>query len=133
MSAVIYNYKVLQGRKHPLITLGIFHNRKWMPTEAYADSGAFYSVFGSKTAECIRLEYQRGRRENVKVGSGGIIPIYLNEVRLQTGRHRIKAVPGFSDKLGTFNLLGRRDIFSCFKVCFDERNLQVVFCPYEDS
>jgi len=41
-------------------------------------------------------------------------------------------LPGFSDELGAkINLLGRKDIFENFKVCFDEKNSQVVFYPFE--
>jgi hypothetical protein len=35
---------------------------------------------------------------------------------------------GFSEKLGVgFNLLGRKDIFDVFKICFDESKKIVTF------
>jgi len=54
-----------------------------------------------------------------KVGS--FIPVYLHDLEIQVGKHRLTAPLGFSDRLGVrFNLLGRMGILSHFKVCFDE-------------
>ena len=133
MSApVICDYSLLRGSKIPLITLGIFHNREWFPTQAYVDSGATYSIFSSKVADYIGLEYRKGRKINITVGSGETIATYLNRLKIQIGRNRIDALLGFSDELGAkINLLGRKDVFDHFKICFDEKNSQVVFYPFE--
>lgn len=78
------------------------------------------------------LAYRTGRKVYVQVGDGGFIPVYLHDLEIQIGKHRLTAPLGFSDKLGIrFNLLGRTGIFGYFKTCFDERDFVLTFSPYE--
>jgi len=131
MSVVTYHYKVFKTLQVPIITLAISYGDAWHPVEAYVDSGATYSVFTSQVADRLGLSYRTGRRKFVQVGNGAFIPVYLHDLEIQLGRHRLVAPLGFSEKLGIrFNLLGRTGIFDYFKVCFDEKRLIVTFSPY---
>ncbi len=70
----------------------------------------------------------------VQVGDGSFIPVYLHDLEVQVGKHRMVVPVGFSDRLGVrFNLLGREGIFRYFKVCFDERDFVVTLFPYEET
>ena len=130
MPPVIYNYKMINRIKHPIITLGIRHSGEWITTDAYVDSGAYYSVFNSKVAESISVDYQKCQKVKVRLADGKELQIYLTKHVVQIGAHRIKAMIGFYAQLDySFNVLGRRDIFDYFKVCFDEKNFQVAFYP----
>ena len=41
---------------------------------------------------------------------------------------------GFSRRLGIgFNIIGRKDIFERFKICFDEKEKMVEFYPIVES
>ncbi len=131
MPPVIYRYKSLPKSKVPLIPLGIFHDRKWIRTEALVDTGATYSVFSSKIADRIGLNYQKGEKIPLTNASGKKFDTYLNQVKIQIGKHIVNALFGFSDGLCPYNLLGRKDVFDHFKICFDEKNYQVVFYPFE--
>jgi len=134
MPVVTYRYKRLKGLRVPIITLAIQYGERWHPVEAYVDSGATYSVFTAQGADRLGLAYRSGRRMYVQVGDGSFIPIYLYDLEIQVGKHRLMAPLGFSDRLGVrFNLLGRMDIFSHFKVCFDERAFVVTFLPYGET
>lgn len=114
-----------------MITLAISYEEIWYPTEAYVDSGATYSVFSAQVAGRVGLPYRTGKRTFVQVGDGSFIPIYLHDVKIQIGQHRLEVPLGFSDKLGIrFNLLGRTGIFDHFKVFFDERAFFITFEPY---
>jgi predicted aspartyl protease len=131
MSVVTYRYKQLKSLRVPIVTLAIRYGDRWYPVEAYVDSGATYSVFTMQVANRLGLAYRSGRRVYVQVGDGSFIPVYLHDLELQVGKHRLTAPLGFSDRLGVrFNLLGRTGIFSHFKVCFDEESFVVTFCPY---
>ena len=95
------------------------------------DSGATYSVFTSQVAERLDLSYRIGKRQFVQVGDGSFIPVYLHNIEIQLGKHRLTVPLGFSEKLGVrFNLLGRTGIFNQFKVCFDEHRFVVALEPY---
>lgn len=131
MPVVTYRYKRLKDLRVPIITLAIRYGERWHPVEAYVDSGATYSVFTAQVADRLGLAYRSGRRTYVQVGDGSFIPVYLHDLEIQVGKHRLVVPLGFSDRLGVrFNLLGRMGIFSHFKVCFDERALVVTFLLY---
>jgi predicted aspartyl protease len=132
MSIVTYQYKRLKDLKVPIITLAIRYGEMWHPVEAYVDTGATYSVFTAQVADRLGLSYRTGRKVYVQVGDGGFIPVYLHDLEIQIGKHRVVVPLGFSGKLGiSFNLLGRTGIFDFFKVCFDERDFVVTFTQYE--
>jgi len=134
MPVVIYRYKELKGLRVPIITLAIRYGERWHPVEAYVDSGATYSVFTVQVADRIGLAYRSGQRTYVQVGDGSFIPVYLHDLEVQIGKHRLRAPLGFSERLGVrFNLLGRMGIFSHFRVCFDEDNFVVTFSPYSSA
>jgi len=131
MPVATYRYKQLKGLRVPIITLAIRYGGEWHPVGAYVDSGATFSVFTAQVADRLGLAYRSGRRMYVQVGDGSFIPVYLHDLEIQVGRHRLMAPLGFSDRLGVrFNLLGRTGIFDYFKVCFDEKELVVTFLPY---
>lgn len=131
MPLVTYHYKTFKNLRVPIITLAISHGDAWHPVEAYVDSGATYSVFTSQVADRLGLSYRNGQRKFVQVGDGSFIPVYLHNLEIQLGKHRLIAPLGFSEKLGIrFNLLGRTGIFDFFKVCFDEQSFIVTFSPY---
>jgi predicted aspartyl protease len=131
MPVVTYRYKQLKGLRVPIVTLAIRHRDRWHPVEAYVDSGATYSVFTGQVADRLGLDYRSGRRTYVQVGDGSFIPVYLHDLEIQVGKHRLTTPLGFSDRLGVrFNLLGRVGIFNHFKVCFDEESFVVTFSPY---
>lgn len=131
MPVVTYRYKELRGLRVPIVTLAIRYGDRWHPVEAYVDSGATYSVFTVQVADRLGLAYRSGRRTYVQVGDGSFIPVYLHDLEIQVGKHRLTAPLGFSDRLGVrFNLLGRVGIFNHFKVCFDEESFVVTFSPY---
>ena len=131
MSIVTYPYKRWKGWRVPIITFGIRYRDKWFPVNAYVDSGATYSVFRARTATQIGLDYRTGKRQYIQGAGGHFLLIYLHDLELQIGQHRLVAPIGFSEKLGlNFNLLGRSEIFSHFKVCFDEKHYITTFTPH---
>ena len=120
----------LKDLRVPIVTLAIRCGERWHPVEAYVDSEATYSVFTVQVADRLDLDYRSGRRLYVQVGDGSFIPVYLHDLEIQVGKHRLMAPLGFSDRLGVrFNLPGRMAIFRHFEVCFDEESFVVTFRP----
>ena len=74
MPAVEYPYAIVEGRRSPLIPLGIGAQGRWQRVEAYVDSGAFYSVFKPDFALILGLEWHHGERVSVQVGDGASFP-----------------------------------------------------------
>jgi len=112
----------------PIITIGLKHNDRWYPVDAYVDSGAVYSIFADSMAKMMGLDIKKGKLIYTQVGDGGFIPVYLNTLDIQLGHRGFKATIGFSEKLGIgFNILGRTDIFDKFVICFDDMKNIITF------
>jgi hypothetical protein len=110
-----------RGILQPIIPLGLQIKNRWYLVKAYVDSGADYSVFKPEIAREAELNYREGRRTNLQVGNGVLIPVYLHDLEIQLGRERFTCPIGFSDGLGvSFNVLGKQGIFDKFKICFLE-------------
>ncbi len=114
--------EVSRGIFAPIITLEFWIGERWMACEAYVDSGATYSIFHADVAALLGIIYQKGRKIFVKVGDGGLIPVYLHRLLVRFANVEFNAVIGFSESLGVgFNLLGRVDFFERFRVCFNDK------------
>ncbi len=138
MLPVTYQY-VKTGdvrRKIPLITINIIRHNMKLPinTTAMLDSGATYSVFKTWIAKKMGVDYRVCPQERIQLGNGQILLIYLKKMPIMIGETDIDVTIGFSDQLGyKYNILGRQDIFNQFKICFDERNSQIIFYPPTDE
>jgi hypothetical protein len=92
------------------------------PTPAIVDSGADATIFPAAWAAMVGIDIERDcvpRRCGTAAGEttvhccrGGVEAIVLGE--------RLRLGATFSQGL-RFVLLGRRDFFNCFRVCFDQR------------
>ena len=113
-------YLLWRGRYCPIIEVELSYKANKVRTLAYADTGATYSVFHSDFAEELGIDIQKGKRIDITIGDGGIIPVYLHNLSLRIDELKIKASIGFSSKLGTgINIIGRDGIMDEFMVCFN--------------
>jgi len=119
-------YLVWRGRASPLVTTKLSVKDKSVTTLAYVDTGATYSVYNSDFCDRLGLDLLKGERVDITVGDGGIIPVYLHDLKIQIEDLEFKAKIGFSDRLGTgINLLGREKVLDEFMVCFDGINKEI--------
>ncbi len=126
-----FPYIVERGKLMPIIPIELRYKEEWFEFEAYVDSGAGYSIFHSDVADILGLEIERGKRGYVTVGDGSQIPVYYHNVNTRISEYEFKATIGFSKRLGIgFNILGQKDIFDRFKVCFDNNEWIVEFHPH---
>jgi hypothetical protein len=128
MSVIEFAYTKYRDIMVPVIPIKMKGQDRWFEFWAFVDSGATYYIFASKEAEDLGVEIKQGKRIMVVVGDGSYIPVYLFKIPVSIGDIEFTAEIGFSEKLGVgFNLLGRRDIFDLFKVCFSDREEKVTF------
>jgi len=103
-------------------------NGEWITFDAFVDSGASYSIFTAEIGEILGLDIEDGNKIYVTVGDGSLITVYLLEIDVEIGEKTFKATVGFSKQLGIgFNIIGRKDIFERFEVCFNEKEKVVEF------
>lgn len=128
MSVIEFAYIKYRNMMVPMIPIKIKGKDRWFEFWAFVDSGATYSIFASKEAEALGIEINKGKRTMVVVGDGSYIPVYLFKIPGSIGEIEFSIEIGFSERLGVgFNLLGRRDIFDIFTVCFCDREEKVTF------
>jgi len=121
-------YIFWRGRYSPLTEVEVFHNDKSIRTLAYIDTGATYSVFHSDFGEELGIDLQSGKKYDITVGDGGMIPVFLHELKIKIEELEFIGEIGFSERLGTgINIIGRDGILDNFNVCFDGPNKQIIW------
>ena len=99
--------------------------------EAYVDSGASLSIF--LYLKGLEIDLEKGNLVYVTVGDGGSIPVYIHSTEMEIGKERFNAEIGFSKRLGIgFNIIGRRDIFDIFDICFSDKKKEIRFLMEEE-
>ena len=124
-----FPYQQRHGKFLPIIPIKLKSvGGEWITFDAFVDSGASYSIFTAEIGEILGLNVEDGRKIYVTVGDGSLITVYLHEIDVKIGKKTFKATVGFSKQLGIgFNIIGRKDIFERFKVCFNEKEKVVEF------
>jgi len=129
-----FSYIKLRGRYLPIIPLKIKGEDGWAIYNAFVASGAGYSIFQSDVAEDLNLKLEEGKKEYITVGDGSLIIVYVHRLEIQIGDEAFEAEIGFSKQLGIgFNIIGRKDIFERFTICFDEKETAVELYHREDQ
>jgi len=95
---------------------------------AYVDSGATYSIFAKHVATGIGIDLGNAVQRFIIVGDGSFIPASFVKLAMRISDFELEGEIGFSDRLGIgFNLLGRKDVFENFRICFDDSKKVVSF------
>ena len=127
MHSVILRYQLLYKGWLPIVPVLLTWRGTSVRSEAYLDSGAFYSIFKMSVAAELGLDISRAKQRMFIVADGSFIPAKLIKLPLEiAGRRRVVEV-AFSDRLNIgFNLLGRKDVFESFdEVIFREVRKEV--------
>lgn len=121
---MIFPYKKISASKYgPVVPISLRSPLKWIPFNAFVDSGADYSVFHSDVATLLGLKLTAGEKKIVTVGDGDDMVIYVHSVKVSFADFIFKAWVAFSARLGAgFNLIGRESFFEKFQVCFNDRD-----------
>ncbi|MEW6419606.1 MAG: hypothetical protein AB1480_16080 [Nitrospirota bacterium] len=128
MRSIEFEYIPFKGLYVPMIPLKIKSGNLWFERWAFVDSGATYSIFHTKELTGTGIDYKHGKKMMIIVGDGSFIPVNFIKLSLMVGDIEIETTIGFSEHLGVgFNLLGGKDIFERFKVCFSDSNKIVSF------
>lgn len=127
MHSVTLRYKLLYKRWMPIIPVTLAWRGRLLHSEAYLDSGAFYSIFKTGVAAELGLDLSRAKERMFVVADGSFIPAKLIKLPIEIGGRRRIAEVAFSDRLNIgFNLLGRKDVFEGFdEVIFREARREV--------
>jgi len=129
MSAVSLKYQRRQGRWMPIVPVELRTSTTSFHTEAYVDSGAFWSLFTMDIARALKLNPRDGKPRWVMIGDGRPIKVFLFKLIVEVAGRSFPADVGFSEQLRVgFNLIGRKSVFERFdEVVFRERQHELDF------
>lgn len=127
MHSVTIPYQLLNRRWLPMIPVLLAWRGMSLQSEAYLDSGAFYSIFKVNIAAELGVDLSRAKERMFVVADGSFIPAKIVKIPIEIGARRRIAEVAFSDRLNIgFNLLGRKDVFEAFdEVIFRESAREV--------
>jgi hypothetical protein len=130
MATFRFPYRPYRGQRAPVVPVRILADGRWRRIFAYVDSGAAYSVLTQSEARRLGLLGIKARRLAVTTSGGQVYQISLHRLWAKLGPQRLSITFGVPRGFDIdFNLLGRRDIFERFTVCFDETHGWVTFTP----
>ena len=123
ISSTIFAYKRYRGELAPIIPLKVLAGHRWRTVWTYVDSGAAYSVLTVAEAKRLGLLKIKARRIAVTTSGGEPRRISLHRLWVKVGQDRLSITFGVPRGFDVnFNLLGRRDLFRKYRICFDDAN-----------
>jgi hypothetical protein len=113
----------------PIVPVELRTSTQSFHTEAYVDSGAFWSRFTMDVARNLKLNPRDGKHRLVIIGDGSLIRVSVFKLIVELAGQSFPADVGFSAQLRVgFNLIGRKGIFEYFhEVTFRERQHEIDF------
>ncbi len=134
-SSIQFPYKRYRNGLAPIIPIKVWAGGRWRKVEVYVDSGAAYSVLTVTEAKRLGLMKITARRVAVTTSSGQTQGISLHRLWVKVGDDRRLSVT-FGVPRGfdiNSNLLGRRDFFEKYQVCFDDANALITLTPHRKT
>lgn len=131
---VLFSYKRYRQGSAPIIPLKVRAGKRWRTVLTYVDSGAAYSMLTVTEARRLGLMKIKARRVAVTTSGGRTQSISLHRLWVKLGEDRFSVTFGVPRGFDLdFNLLGRRDLFKRYQVCFDDAHNLITFIPHRVS
>lgn len=126
-----FPYRRYRGGTAPIIPLKVLARGRWRGLFGYVDSGAAYSIVTVAEARRLGLLKIKGRTLAVTTSGGRTQRISLHRLWAKVGQRRVSITFGVPRGFDVeFNLLGRRDLFRRFEICFDDAHGMLTFTPH---
>ena len=123
---IIFPYIRKGTQWYPAIDITLRGGKDEITIKALIDSGASFSIFRPEIAGEIGREVEKGKAIYLE-GIGGRILGYLHRVPVVVDKQSFICKLIFSREFNvSFNLLGRDNFFSKFKITFDEKGKKII-------
>jgi hypothetical protein len=95
------------------------------------DTGADISLMNGDLGKEIGLVIEKGEPFPVKGIDGVIIPSYIHKIEFYIDKYFCKIDAAFSERFNfPFGLIGRKDFFDLFRICFNQKENFFEIVPY---
>jgi len=93
---------------------------KWYSFKVYADACADISLMRRSDCEMLSLNLEEGELRHMGGVCSGLVRTFIHRLPLRIGTVEFPCRVAFAERQDVPRLLGRLDVFSRFKVCYDE-------------
>ncbi len=93
---------------------------EWTLFELYADAGADFTLLRQADCEALGYDLEAGELRLIGGVCSGLVRVFLHELPLRLGTEEFLCPVAFAEKAAVPRLLGRREVFQRFKVCYDD-------------
>lgn len=129
-SAARFPYARLRGGSAPIIPIQIRGRRRWHKVWVYVDSGAYCSILRPDEAQRLGVDELLAQQVKITTSGGRTVTLKLYRLAARIGTWRGLVTFGVPQGFDLdFNLLGRKDVFEAFTICFNDRDRVVRFVP----
>ena len=133
-ATIRFEYRRYRNGWAPIIPLKVLSGGRWLRVNTYVDSGASYSIIKLADARRLGLMRVKARRIIVTTSGGKSHGISLHRLWVKLGAKKFSITFGVPRGFDVdHNLLGRKDFFSRYKVCFDDCAGILTFTPNKSS
>ncbi len=126
-----FSYQFFEGKFLPIINIKLKGKKEWVEFSGFIDTGASYCLFHADVAEVLGITLENGQKEEMVLGDGDILPVYIHTLSVSLAGKEFNARIGFSKQLNiNMYIIGRKDIFEHFIIAFNERDKWIEFQPH---
>jgi len=123
-----FNYTVFHNNKAPVIPVELWGRGRWHSVWVYVDTGASFTILHTFEAARLGVKLKNCKKFYIVTAGDRRIPVFISKLKMRIGAADFTAEVGFCRALGgTFNILGRQDVFNNFKVTFDDHREVISF------
>ncbi len=126
---VEYPYVRIRGQYYPLIPLTLHFNERSVKVFGLLDSGASVSLFRPEIARALGIPFGGHGGQTFKMVKGQL-KVMICRLTVEMAKRTFPAFIGFSNGYSaSFNIIGRKNFFERFGVCFNESKRRVGLIP----
>ena len=92
----------------------------WSAFQLYADAGADITLLRSTDCQILGYQLEAGEMRLMSGVCSGLIRTFIHELPLRLGTEEFPCRVAFAERADVPRLLGRQQVFQCFKVCYDD-------------
>lgn len=125
-----FDYTRYRGGAAPIIPIQVRGRRRWHKLWVYVDSGAYVSILRPEEAQRLGVEELLPQRVAITTSGGRTHELKLYRLAARIGTWRGVVTFGVPQRFDIdFNLLGRKDVFEEFSICFHDADGVIHFHP----
>jgi hypothetical protein len=95
-------------------------DNSWLVFRLHVDSGSEITVMGATEAARLGLTQPNGNFAVIQGVGGGAVDAFIHRVQMRIGTNEFECRIAFATSDTVPLILGREDVFTTFKICYDD-------------